>query len=133
MNSVTDEKPELLLVYMHTMYLAIFSGGFILKKLIVNSLGLRSGDAGVSSFKLPSGVSRHTFKNHLKRTMDSFELSRDIKDQMIQEKLVIFRRNNELAASIKPTWSSGRRIFKLFLIGSAVAFGTYYVISHVLS
>ena len=127
---MTDEQPELLLVYMHTMYLAIFSGGFILKKLIVNSLGLRSGDGGVSSFELPPEVSRLTLKNHLKKTMDSFELSRDIKDRMIQEKLVIFRRNNKLAASINPTWSSGKRILKLFVIGSAFVFGTYYIIAH---
>jgi len=110
--SVVDKEPELLVAYIHTMYLAILSGGYIIKKLVVNTLGIRGTDGGVAAFDFPEDVFRVKLKNHIKNSIDVMDIDRDLKDRMVAEKIMIFRKNNEIVASIKPTLSSGARIFK---------------------
>lgn len=114
--TATDEEPELLLAYIHTMYLAILSGGYILKKLITNSLGISGEDGGVAGLEIPPGATRAQLKHHIKSSIDQMDLDPDLKERIVQEKISIFRRNNTIVASIKPTWSSGARIFKLLSV-----------------
>jgi len=110
--TVTDDEPELLIAYIHTMYLAILSGGYIIKKLVIRTLGI-DGSHGISSLEIPSNVSRLELKNHIKNCINKMELDRSLKDRIIQEKIWIFKQNNAIVSCVKPTLKSGARLFKL--------------------
>nr|XP_009857539.1 heme oxygenase-like [Ciona intestinalis] len=109
---ITENEPILLVAYVHTMYLAIFSGGFILKKIIKTTLNLNESE-GVNIFDTAEGESRLKLKQLIKTRINAMDFDRSTKDLIIQEKLDIFAKNNQIVSNLKPKISSFKRLLLL--------------------
>ena len=95
------------------MYLALLAGGQIIKKVVKKTLGI-SGPDGLEIFEFP--VDRVTLKNKIIRNINALTLTDDEKQDIIREKLRIFKMNNDIASSVTPTFGSFSRLCKLLVI-----------------
>ena len=93
------------------MYLALLSGGQIIRGIVKRTLGLTS-DQGLSVFSY-NNDSKLKLKTFIKDTIDKLDLTREEKDDILKEKMKCFRMNNSIANSIKPTLASYKRITQL--------------------
>ena len=106
------------------MYLALLAGGQIIKKVVKRTLGI-SGSDGLAIFDFP--IDRVTLKNRIIKNINALELSEEEKTEIIQEKLLIFKMNNDIASSIKPTVGSYSRLLKLSIsIAFVVSIVSYF-------
>ena len=112
------------------MYLALLAGGQIIKKIVKKTLGL-SGDDGMALFDF-SQVNRSELRKEFCSTINGLNLSRREKDDIVSEKVLIFKMNNAIVNSIQPQWSSYLRLAKLFTIFVAVplAMALFYLYNH---
>ncbi|XP_009857539.2 LOW QUALITY PROTEIN: uncharacterized protein LOC100185311 [Ciona intestinalis] len=110
---ITENNPTLLVAYVHTMYLAIFSGGFILKKIIKTTLNLNESEGVKLNNDTADGESRLKLKQLIKSRINAMDFDRSTKDLIIQEKLDIFARNNQIVSNLKPKISSFKRLLLL--------------------
>ena len=93
------------------MYLALLSGGQIIRRIVKRTLGLTS-DQGLSVFSYDTD-SKLKLKTHIIDTINKLDLTREEKDDILKEKMKCFRMNNAIANSIKPTLASYKRIIQL--------------------
>ena len=93
------------------MYLALLSGGQIIRRIVKRTLGLTS-DEGLSVFNYEPD-SKLKLKAYIIDTIDKLELSREDKDCILKEKIKCFQMNNAIANSIKPSLASYKRIIQL--------------------
>ncbi|XP_077971397.1 heme oxygenase 2-like [Styela clava] len=114
LEEICGENPDILIAYVHTMYLALLAGGYILRKIIRRTLGL-STDDGLMIFHFSEG-SRIELKNHIKNAINRMDLDVDLKEQIVQEKIKIFEMNNEIIANVQPKLSSYSRLLKFLLV-----------------
>jgi len=96
-------------------FAAIFSGGAIIRRIVKNTLGL-DGAVGLSIFDAPQGWARSEVKSHIKNAINEMDLDRDTKNEIISEKINIFRRNDDIVRAIQPGPSSFKRIAKFFVV-----------------
>lgn len=100
------------------MYLALLAGGQMIKKVVKKTLGL-SGEEGLEIFNFKV-ADRTELRKQIKDTIDELELSTDLKEAIVNEKLQIFRMNNAIACSIETSWSNYWRLAKLSIMVAAV-------------
>ena len=97
--------------YVHSMYLALLSGGQIIRRIVKRTLGLTS-DQGLSVFSYDTD-SKLKLKTYVIDTINKLDLTREEKDDILKEKMKCFQMNNAIANSIKPTLASYKRIIQL--------------------
>ena len=100
------------------MYMAILAGGQILRRIIQKTLHLKTDD-GLAIFKF-DGTAKSDLKRQFIENMNSLELSSDEQEDIVQEKLRVFKMNNRIASSIEIPFRSYTKLvmylaFILFL------------------
>lgn len=113
LDELERDDPVRLIAYVYHMYMAIFAGGYLIKKIVKNAMVLpRDSDEGVHAFSTnstkESNISRdgRQIRNEIKRIMNEViapTLSEREVDCILEESLDVFRRNNAVAASIQTT------------------------------
>ena len=93
------------------MYLALLSGGQIIRRIVKRTLGLTS-DQGLSVFSYDTD-SKLKLKAYVIDTINKLDLTREERDDILKEKMKCFQMNNAIANSIKPTLASYKRIIQL--------------------
>ncbi|XP_046852161.1 heme oxygenase-like [Xenia sp. Carnegie-2017] len=113
-HAVVEKNPMLLVTYSHTFYLALMAGGKIVRSIVTKSLRLKNG-LGTSAleFKSESAVK---LKKNLKDTINSLGVDCELKEQLVQEKIVAFNMVNAIVKEIKLEPSSFMGIIKLLLL-----------------
>lgn len=110
---VTDEKPYLLLAYMHVMYLALFAGGRIMRSSISKALGLFPQKDGLKHEEIVKmGANFFTFdvadENLLRiiykrdyEILTRSNLTEDQKLEIIAESQYIFQQNGNCVSELE--------------------------------
>lgn len=104
LSELEQTDPALLLAYYFHMYMAIFAGGYLIKKMVGRAFGLdsASGD-GVQTFVLADGVNPGTFRKEYKEAINAIALSPGQIDAVIKESAEVFSQNNALVATVNNT------------------------------
>ena len=97
--------------YIHSMYLALLSGGQIVRRIVKRTLGLNSNQ-GLMVFSYDPDI-KLKLKSHIIDTINQLDLTREEKDAIVREKIRCFKMNNAIANSIRPTLASYKRITQL--------------------
>ena len=90
------------------MYLAILAGGQILQKIIKKTLRLKTGE-GVAIFSF-DGHSKTELKKQFMERINQLELSSSEKEAIVQEKIRVFKMNNEVANHLEIPFKSYTKI-----------------------
>mmetsp|Transcript_12501 Transcript_12501/g.31697 ORF Transcript_12501/g.31697 Transcript_12501/m.31697 type:complete len:253 (+) Transcript_12501:108-866(+) len=100
--SAARTQPLLLLAYCQAMYFAILSGGQLLRPIIRTGLRIPSDcDDGLDIFNFDGIKDITAFKEEYINVLNSLELSRQQKDDVIEEKKKVFEFNNRLVSAIR--------------------------------
>lgn len=113
---VRFSRPELLIAYAKTMFLASFSGGKTIRGIVKKTLGLR-GDEGLAFFdygEMNRRRLRAEYKEKL-RSIDS-ELDCETKQKIIEETKLVLAMNNSIAAQVQITNSGISKLLKMLFI-----------------
>jgi len=122
MKQLSVDNPILLLAYVHSMYLALLAGGQIIKRIVRRTLGLEKG-SGLCVFEFDDS-SRLDMKRKFMDSINRLPLSREDKEAIIEEKVIVFRMNNLIVEGIRPTLINYKRLAQftaIAAIGLAIA------------
>lgn len=100
---VSSSKPWLILSYVITLYMALFRGGSILRKILVVSMALdKESGEGVAIYDFSSSISdtEAFFKKYIE-TVNALTLSEEQKDEVIEEKRAIFLWNDAIFNEVR--------------------------------
>ena len=75
------------------MYLALLAGGQIIKRIVKKTLGI-SGPDGLDIFNFPEEVDRKKLRKRLIDAVNSIDLTRQEKDAVIKEKVILIIKLN---------------------------------------
>lgn len=100
LKSSVDDDPVLLIAYTQAMYLALISGGSIIRRWVVNAFGLTPplGCAIYDFSETISDVSK--FKSRFTDAVNSIALSDAQKERIIRQKQRVFERNNSIIREV---------------------------------
>ena len=143
LDTLEREDPIRLVAYIYHMYMAIFAGGYIIQKLVKKSMRLqKDSDDGVRAFCMNMNVNVNKtltsdgnivpmngkqIRTEMKRIMNEViapSLNEDEIEGILDESHHVFRRNNDVVASVKDTaafTSASDRCRNLVLIPTAIA------------
>ena len=138
LEDLEKNDPIRLLAYVYHMYMAIFAGGFVIKKIVKKAMRLnsRTEDAeedGVQAFCVKSAgetgseaKSQKQVKQEIQRIMNDDIaplLTEDDINRLLEESNEVFRRNNIVVASVKNTKTFERVLTKCkrFIVFPAVS------------
>jgi heme oxygenase len=98
LKNLEKKSPAALLAYFYHMYMAIFAGGFIIKKIVTKSMKLTS-EKGVQAFVFEADpkVVRETLKD----TINNMHLTKDEEDLLMEEGPKVFLKNDALVEVVK--------------------------------
>jgi len=116
---VAATNPDLLIAYAHSMFLASLAGGQILGGIIKRTLGL-NGDEGLAFFDY-GDINTKALRAEFKEKLNSMEIDVKTKEQIVEEKKLVFRMNNEIASQVRLSAKGFSRLIKL-LIMMVIAF-----------
>lgn len=91
-NTLSREKPELLIAHAYTRYLGDLSGGQILKKIAQRAMNLPSGQ-GLAFYDFEQVADEQEFKQNYKKALDSLSLDSKLADQVVAEANLSFNMN----------------------------------------
>merc|ERR1739838_1073213 len=111
---VKATNPVMLFAYAHSMFLASLAGGQILGAIIKRTLGL-SGDDGLAFFDY-GDIDTKALRSEFKERVNALEIDRPTKEEIIVEKKLVFKLNNEIASQVQLSLSGFSRLLKLFLL-----------------
>jgi len=112
LEQLEKEEPIRLLAYVYHMYMAIFAGGYIIKKMVRKSMGLRKdSNDGVQALSLnlksaEAHLDSKILRSDLKKIMNDEiapMLSEDDIENILEESIRVFEMNNKLISSIRET------------------------------
>lgn len=100
---VSSTKPWLILSYVITLYMALFRGGSVLRKILVVSMVLdKDSSDGVAIYDFSSSISdREAFFNKYIETVNALTLSEEQKEEILEEKRAIFVWNDAVLNDIR--------------------------------
>ena len=108
LDKLEKEDPALLGAYIYTMYMAIFAGGFIIRKMVKVAFSLTGeNDDGVMIFSCED-KKRRDAKSKLKNLINNeMNLTNIQEDRFIEETVRLFAMNNQLVSTVQysPTFS----------------------------
>jgi len=115
LDELEREDPVRLVAYIYHMYMAIFAGGFIIKKVVKKAMRLHEdsddGVLGLSTYKVDENgqiMDGRRIRNELKRIVNEViapALTEEEMNGILEESLHVFRRNNAIVASVQGTAS----------------------------
>ena len=96
--------PILLLAYAYHMYLAIFAGGYQIRRAVKKALGL-TGDEGVRTFCFDGlGSSTKSFREEYKHAINTeLSVTEEEVSRLLEESTRVFAQNNALVATVQST------------------------------
>ena len=97
-NYLKTLPPAALLAYVYHMYMAIFAGGFIMKKIVAKSMKL-SSDEGVQAFCFEADPKR--VRDTLKEIINNTSLTDEEEALLMEEGPNVFLRNDALMEAVK--------------------------------
>ncbi|XP_028841520.1 heme oxygenase 1a [Denticeps clupeoides] len=92
LRKIGKENPKLLVAHAYTRYLGDLSGGQVLGRITQKAMGLKD-DRGVSFFSFPGVPSPNRFKQLYRSRMNSIELSKEEREEMLEEAVRAFELN----------------------------------------
>jgi len=117
LNQITAENPLLLIAYIHSMYLGLLAGGQMIKRIMRRTLGVKDGE-GLRIFDFVCD-SRIQLKKAFMTSINELPLSRDDKEAIVKEKVIVFRMNNLIIENIKPSLTNYKRLIQFTAVASA--------------
>ena len=99
-NTVSKEKPELLVAHAYTRYLGDLSGGQILKKIAQRSMGLE-GHKGLAFYEFNEVSDEAQFKLNYKAALDSLPIKENEASQIIAEANTAFTLNMNIFSELE--------------------------------
>jgi heme oxygenase len=99
-NTVSKEKPELLVAHAYTRYLGDLSGGQILKKIAQRSMGLE-GNKGLAFYEFNEVSDEAQFKLNYKAALDSLPIKENEASQIIAEANTAFTLNMNIFSELE--------------------------------
>jgi len=99
-NTVSKEKPELLVAHAYTRYLGDLSGGQILKKIAQRSMGLE-GSEGLAFYEFKEVSDEAQFKLNYKAALDSLPIKENEASQIIAEANTAFTLNMNIFSELE--------------------------------
>jgi len=99
-NTVSKEKPELLVAHAYTRYLGDLSGGQILKKIAQRSMGLE-GNKGLAFYEFNEVSDEAQFKLYYKAALDSLPIKENEASQIIAEANTAFTLNMNIFSELE--------------------------------
>ena len=99
-NTVSKEKPELLVAHAYTRYLGDLSGGQILKKIAQRSMGLE-GSKGLAFYEFKEVSDEAQFKLNYKAALDSLPIKENEASQIIAEANTAFTLNMNIFSELE--------------------------------
>ena len=124
-----SSHPFLLLAHAYTQFMAVLSGGQILKGLAKRNLKLQNSKdlkPSTQSFEYPTEQSVSSLKAEFRSMIDNLgmELTEDQREAFLAEHLFAFRSNNKVMRAFKMGYKAmflNQLTIKAFLIGAFVA------------
>lgn len=116
LNKIAEEDPVRLVAYVYHMYMAILAGGYMIRKLVKRTMGLKD-DRGVNALSFDPDVDTRDLRRRMKLCVDE-GLGFNEKEQaaILEESGEVFRRNNEVVSTVKDS-ASFSRVFTKWMWG----------------
>ncbi|XP_076121428.1 heme oxygenase 1a [Alosa pseudoharengus] len=95
LREIGKQNPRLLVAHAYTRYLGDLSGGQVLGRITQKSLGL-SNQEGLSFFSFPGVPSPNRFKQLYRSRMNSIELTKEERQELLNEAVLAFEANIEM-------------------------------------
>ena len=126
----TNNKPNTMFTifvhsYTHSLYLALLFGGAIIKSTLQRALELPD-DRGLAIYTF--GPEAWECRRVLKDNINNLTICREMKDNIIQEKLLCYELNNSLFYNIQLSGRSYIRVFKMVTALAVVVLLLLYAI-----
>jgi heme oxygenase len=102
--TISNERPELLVAHAYTRYLGDLSGGQILKKIAQRAMNLSDGK-GLSFYEFNEVKDEQEFKQNYKKALDSLGLDAVLADQIVAEANVSFTMNMKMFQELETSFS----------------------------
>lgn len=95
LREIGKQNPRLLVAHAYTRYLGDLSGGQVLGRITQKSLGLSSKE-GLAFFSFPGVASPNRFKQLYRSRMNSIELTKEERQELLDEAVQAFEANIEM-------------------------------------
>ncbi|XP_012681196.2 heme oxygenase 1a [Clupea harengus] len=95
LREIGKQNPRLLVAHAYTRYLGDLSGGQVLGRITQKSLGLSSKE-GLSFFSFPGVPSPNRFKQLYRSRMNSIDLTKEERKELLDEAVAAFEANIEM-------------------------------------
>lgn len=102
--TISNERPELLVAHAYTRYLGDLSGGQILKKIAQRAMNLSDGK-GLSFYEFTEVKDEQEFKQNYKKALDSLALDSMLADQIVAEANVSFTMNMKMFQELETSFT----------------------------
>mgnify|MGYP000844560980 CR=1 FL=1 len=102
--TISNEKPELLVAHAYTRYLGDLSGGQILKKIAQRAMNLSDG-RGLAFYEFEDVKDEQEFKQNYKKALDSLALDTILADQIVAEANVSFTMNMKMFQELETSFT----------------------------
>ena len=102
--TISNERPELLVAHAYTRYLGDLSGGQILKKIAQRAMNLSDGK-GLSFYEFTEVKDEQEFKQNYKKALDSLALDAILADQIVAEANVSFTMNMKMFQELETSFT----------------------------
>lgn len=128
LRSSVEDDPVVLIAYSQAMYLAIISGGPVIRRWVVNAFGL-TPPLGCAIFDFSETISDVSkFKTRFTDAVNSIALSDAQKERIIRQKQRVFERNNSIITEVCSSVQFQQRLraFLLRVVVIIAIFGTLF-------
>lgn len=102
--TISEERPELLVAHAYTRYLGDLSGGQILKKIAQRAMNLSDGK-GLAFYEFNEVKDEQGFKQSYKQALDSLALDSVLADQIVAEANISFTMNMKMFQELETSFT----------------------------
>ena len=102
-NTISENKPELLVAHAYTRYLGDLSGGQILKKIAQRAMNLKD-NKGLAFYDFDAIEDEQNFKQNYKKALDNLPLSANDTSKIIAEANVSFNLNMKMFQELETSF-----------------------------
>ena len=122
LRSLADKDSMAFLAYVQMMFMAVFAGGFMIKRMVRTAFSLsKTNDNGVNGFCVDEGVEVFRLRKEFKRIInEELTLTAEEQDLVVAEATQVFERNNRLVATIQGSSVFAKTQLNCLLMSSGV-------------
>mmetsp|Transcript_1984 Transcript_1984/g.2478 ORF Transcript_1984/g.2478 Transcript_1984/m.2478 type:complete len:257 (-) Transcript_1984:99-869(-) len=105
LSDLEQEDPVYIVPYIYHLYMAIFAGGYIIKRMVRRAMGLKVGDdRGVKLFSFPGEINTKNIREKFKSCINNEMNLSDVQEKRIlEESNKVFVMNNQLIGTVQQT------------------------------